>query len=59
MAKVFVPLDFDLLVATLLGGCLIVDQVIKYFQITIDGRELMADLIILDMQVFNIILGMD
>ena len=52
-------LDFGLLVSTPVGDTLMTNLVIKYCIICIEGRELLADLVLLDMHDFDIILGMD
>lgn len=59
LSKTPVHLDFDMSVATPLEDRLIMDQVIKECPITIEGRELDTDLILLGMQDFDVILGMD
>ena len=52
-------LDFELLVSTPVGDTLMTNLVIKYCIICIEGRELLADLVLLDMHDFDVILGMD
>lgn len=59
LAKSPEPLDFDLSMATPLRESVITDIAIKGCLISVEGREFVADLIILDMRDFDVILGMD
>ena len=52
-------LDFELLVSTPVGDTSMTNLVLKSCIICIDGRELLADLVLLDMHDFDVILGMD
>ena len=52
-------LDFELSVSTPVGDTLMINLVIKSCIICIEGRELLADLVLLDMHDFDVILGMD
>ena len=51
--------DFELSVSILVGDMLMTNLVFKSFIICIEGRELLADLVLLDMNDFDVILGMD
>ena len=52
-------LDFELSVSTPVGDTLMTNLVLKSCIICIEGRELLADLVLLDMHDFDVILGMD
>ena len=52
-------LDFELSVSTLVGDALMTNLVLKSCIICIEGRELLADLLLLYMHDFDVILGMD
>ena len=52
-------LDFELSVSTHVGDILMTNLVLKSCIICIEGRELLADLVLLDMHDFDVILGMD
>ena len=52
-------LDFELSVSTPVSDTLMTNLVLKSCIICIEGRELLADLVLLDMQDFDVILGMD
>ncbi|XP_038978966.1 uncharacterized protein LOC120109276 [Phoenix dactylifera] len=55
----YVQLEYDLHVSTLAGSGMIGNQVCKTCPIQIVGRDLPADLIVIDIHDFDIILGMD
>ena len=52
-------LNFELSVSTPVGDTSMTNLVLKSCIICIDGRELLADLVLLDMHDFDVILGMD
>ena len=52
-------LDFELLVSTPVGDTLMTNLVLKSCILYIEIRELLADLLLLDMHDFVVILGMD
>lgn len=52
-------LDFTLTVNTPLGDSLDTDVVFKYCEVVLEGKEFVADLILLNMNDFDVILGMD
>ncbi|XP_065639185.1 uncharacterized protein LOC136071598 [Quercus suber] len=52
-------LDFELLVSTPVGDTLMTNVVLKSCIICIEGKELLADLVLLDMHDSDVILGMD
>ena len=52
-------LDFELLVSTPVGDTLMTNLVLKSCIPCIKGRELSANLVLLDMHDFDVILGMD
>ena len=52
-------LDFELSISTLVGDTLMTNLVLKSCITCIEGRELLADLVLLDMHDFDVILGMD
>ena len=41
------------------GGTIIVDKVVKYCLVIINGNALYADLVVIKLKEFNVILGMD
>lgn len=53
------PLEFELLVSTLLEGSLVTSVVIRNYPIVIGDCEFSVDLILLDMKGMDVILGMD
>ena len=63
MEKLLKALNYlilELLVSTPIGDTLMTNLVlIKYCILCIEGRELLADLVLLDMHDFDVILGMD
>ena len=52
-------LDFELSVSTPIGDTLMTNLVLKSCIICIESRELLADLVLLDVHGFDVILGMD
>ena len=52
-------LDFELSVSTPIGDTLMTNLVLKSCIICIEGRELLADLVLLGMHDFDVIFGMD
>ena len=52
-------LDFELSVSTPLGETMVAEFICKSCVIKIGGNELLADLILLEIQEFDVILGMD
>ena len=52
-------MDYDLFVATLMGDSLMCNSMLKSCVIQIEHREMLADLILMDMYDYNVILGMD
>ena len=52
-------LDFELSISTTVGDTLMTNLVLRSCIICIEGRELLADLVLLDMHDFDVILGMD
>ena len=50
-------LDFELLVSTLVGDTLMTNLVLKYCILCIEDRELLVDLVLLDMHDFDVIFG--
>nr|XP_023921956.1 uncharacterized protein LOC112033418 [Quercus suber] len=52
-------LDFELSVSTPLGETMVAEFICKACVIKIGGNELLADLILLEIQEFDVILGMD
>ena len=54
-----VLLDFELSVSTLVSDTLMINLVLKSCVLCIEGRELLADLMLLDIHEFDVILGMD
>jgi len=53
------PLEIGVVVSTLVGKSVICMKIVRKCPIHIDGRTLLADLIIFDLHGFDIILGMD
>ena len=53
------PLDVPICVSTPVGESLVVDRVYRGCVVVFEGRETQADLILLDMLDFDVILGMD
>ena len=49
----------ELLVSTPIGDTLMTNLVLKYCFVCIEGRELLADLVVLGLLDFDVILGMD
>ena len=54
-----VPLEEELCINTPTGTEIIVDRKCKNCPITIEGKELLADIIIMDIRDLDVILGMD
>ena len=54
-----VPLEEELCVSAPTGSEIIVDRKCENRPVTIEGREFLADLIIMDIRDFDVILGMD
>ena len=52
-------MDYDLSVATLIGDSLVCNSMLKSCVIQIEDREMLADLILIDMYNHDIILGME
>ena len=52
-------MDYDLSVATPMGDSLVCNSMLKYCVIQIEDREMLADLILMDMYDYDVILGMD
>ena len=52
-------LDFELSISTPVSDTLLINLVLKSCIICIEGRELLVDLVLLDMHDFDVILGMD
>lgn len=59
LSKATEPLDYDFAIPTPLGDCVVANSVMKNYQILVNGKELMANLIPLAMNDFDVILGMD
>ncbi|XP_075658997.1 uncharacterized protein LOC142628845 [Castanea sativa] len=62
MGKLLRALNYlilELLVSTHVGDTLMTNLVFKYCILCIEGREILANLVLLDMHDFDIILGMD
>lgn len=53
------PLDQELVISTPLGKTMIAKQVYKSYVVKIGEVELLANLILLDLQYFDVILGID
>ena len=54
-----VPLEFDLRVSTFNGDIIVEDSICKSCTLNIGDREMMVDLLVLEMRDFDIILSMD
>ena len=52
-------MDYDLFVATPMGDSLVCNSILKSCVIQIKDREMLADLILMDMYDYDVILGMD
>ena len=52
-------MDFDLFVATHLGDFVVVNKILRDCCVMIGYREMTVDLVLLDLQDFDVILGMD
>ena len=52
-------MNFDLFVATHLGDSIVVNKILRDCCVMIGYREMTVDLILLDLQDFDVILGMD
>ena len=52
-------MDYDLFVATPMGDFLVCNSMLKSCVIQIEDREMLADLILMDMYDYDVILGMD
>ena len=52
-------MDFDLFVATPLGDFVVVNKILRNCCVMIGYREMTVDLVLLDLQDFDVILGMD
>ena len=52
-------MDYDLFVATPMGDSLVCNSMLKSCVIQIEDREMLADLILIDMYDYDVILGMD
>ena len=52
-------MDYDLSMATLMGDSLVYNSMLKSRVIQIEDREMLADLILMDMYDYDVILGMD
>ena len=52
-------LEFELCISTPSGDVFVVNQICKKCRLNIEGRTMEADLIVMDMKDFDIILGMD
>ena len=55
----FDNMDFDLFVATPLGDFVVVNKILRDCCVMIGYREMTVDLVLLDLQDFDVILGMD
>ena len=53
------PIDYSMVVSLPTGDSLIVDKVYMGCRVIIEGHEFRANLVLLDIQDFNVILGMD
>ena len=51
-------IDFDLFVATPLGDSVVVNKIIRDYCVMIGYRKMTVDLVLLDLQDFDVILGM-
>ena len=52
-------MDFDLIVATPMGDYVVTSRILKNCPVMIGYREMPIDLVLLDLQDFDVILGMD
>ena len=52
-------IDFDLIVATPMGDSIVTSRMLKNCPMMIGYREMPVDLVLLDLQDFDVILGMD
>ena len=52
-------MNFDLFVATLLGDSVVVNKILRDCCMMIGYREMIVDLVLLDLQDFDVILGID
>ena len=52
-------MDFDLFVATPLGESIVVNQILRDCCVMIGYKEMTVDLVLLSLQDFDVILGMD
>ena len=52
-------MDFDLIVATPMGDSVVTSKILKDCLVVIGYRELPVDLVLLDLQDFDVILRMD
>ena len=52
-------MDFNLFVATHLGDFVAVNKILRVCCVMIGYREMIVDLVLLDLQDFDVILGMD
>ena len=52
-------MDYDLFVATPMGDSLVCNSILKSCVIQIEDKEMLADLILMDMYDYDVILGMD
>ena len=52
-------MDFDLFVATPLGEFVVVNKILRDYCVMIEYREMTIDLVLLGLQDFDVILGMD
>ncbi|RVW93540.1 Retrovirus-related Pol polyprotein from transposon 17.6 [Vitis vinifera] len=52
-------MDFDLIVATLMGDSVVASRMLRNCIVMIGYREMPVDLVLLDLQDFDVILGMD
>ena len=52
-------MDFDLIIATLMGDSVVTSKILKNYPVMIGYQEMSVDLVLLDHQDFDVILGMD
>ena len=52
-------MDFDLIVATPMGDSVMTSKMLRGCLVMIGYKEMLVDLVLLDLQDFNVILGMD
>ena len=52
-------MDFDLIIATPMGDSVVTSKMLKDYLVMIGYREMPVDLVLLDLQDFDVILGMD